>query len=971
MKRKFTLLLAAVMTAATASLFVSCKDTDEDLYNDLRLQQIQDNQSLRDALDAQQKNVEEQLKAYQQMLDAINSCTCDSAALAGQLKALNDAIDALKDGKADKTTLTALTQTVTDLTNNYNATAGDVADLKTAKETMQAAIDSLKEALKTASQCTPYDDSKILEPLSTLEKAMVEAKALAQTANDRLDAVGTRLANDSLAIDKLKGDLSSLKNTVDGNTENIKNLSNAVNDLEQRVQNNTDAIQNLIQATDNLSQSVDAINIRLVTMGDSLQSAYTTAAEANALAIADSIRIDALQGLVDANTDAIDKLTASVNDLEERVQNNTDAIHNLIIAVNNLNKKVDNMKAELTQAIADKAAELIQYTDEALQKAKDYADQEVAAAKQELTDLVDTKVAELRTEVQAADKELQDQIDALKTDVQSLKNDIDTINQKLADLTEELKALQEKMAKQVTGITVQGCWNPAFGMVNTPVGVNTHMLIAYYGDASANITFPTTASAAYAYPAEALTEKEMQMISGTETVTYHTGDRLISDEADNAGKVYLTVNPSTADFTGLAINLENSQAKASGVTLGTLRRSDKTLEFGYTRAANNAFYEADARVADPNRVQKIDINKKALASDIKDLIQNRQDANLSKMASDLYQLIGQDLRADQNGVACTDADGRTVYSQYSILATAAKPLSFTSLDFNRETIPGYQRMMNLIDKLRSKITGMPIFQDGMEQFSHIEYVGMKVEKVDTIITDPNSKLPQGAQIVIRVTLNNVDKDGNMTDGVEQKIIEVPYDDVYYAIFGNIDYVRTGIEMQVQDIVEFLYDATKAVTDMLDLVTDKAIDILNRVNSLGVKIINGVNEKLQPVLVYSSVDGSNKGGLVPAGRTNAPVMKAGFILRPTTWTYELAAPVFKKHVAVVNAWDASGNSAQDGNAACLAALQQANTGMNKVIDGNCRRVDTSKMKAGYTYEIAYSALDYSGRVGIYRGYVTIK
>ena len=54
------------------------------------------------------------------------------------------------------------------------------------------------------------------------------------------------------------------------------------------------------------------------------------------------------------------------------------------------------------------------------------------------------------------------------------------------------------------------------------------------------------------------------------------------------------------------------------------------------------------------------------------------------------------------------------------------------------------------------------------------------------------------------------------------------------------------------------------------------------------------------------------------------------------------------------------------------INNMNENLNKVLDGTDRMiaVDTSKMKSGYTYEIAYSVLDFEGNISTSKYYVKI-
>ena len=80
------------------------------------------------------------------------------------------------------------------------------------------------------------------------------------------------------------------------------------------------------------------------------------------------------------------------------------------------------------------------------------------------------------------------------------------------------------------------------------------------------------------------------------------------------------------------------------------------------------------------------------------------------------------------------------------------------------------------------------------------------------------------------------------------------------------------------------------------------------------------------------------------------------------------PAFKKHIAVTNVFKGD-KSAQGGDAACKLALTTANGSemMNKVLNGDQRSV-TATFPKGYIYEVAYSALDYSGKISMHKYYV---
>ena len=99
---------------------------------------------------------------------------------------------------------------------------------------------------------------------------------------------------------------------------------------------------------------------------------------------------------------------------------------------------------------------------------------------------------------------------------------------------------------------------------------------------------------------------------------------------------------------------------------------------------------------------------------------------------------------------------------------------------------------------------------------------------------------------------------------------------------------------------------------------------------------------------------------------------------TTYTYtgEIVTPAFKKYVAVTNVYKSTDYkvNAQAGDAKCKALAQAANAQqyMNEVVPGERRTIPfVYEGGEGYTYEIVYQALDYSGVTSTAKYYVAIK
>ena len=101
MKRKFSKFLTLLAVTACVGVTVSsCKDTNEDLQNQidqLHLLVLGDESGLSESLQMQINNLKAQLALYQQQLDAIKSCECDMDAVQQKLTALQNALAAKAD----------------------------------------------------------------------------------------------------------------------------------------------------------------------------------------------------------------------------------------------------------------------------------------------------------------------------------------------------------------------------------------------------------------------------------------------------------------------------------------------------------------------------------------------------------------------------------------------------------------------------------------------------------------------------------------------------------------------------------------------------------------------------------------------------------------------------------------------------------------------------------------------------------
>lgn len=942
MKRKISQFLMLALMVVSVGFLGSCKDYDEDNYADL-LSKLQDQDaSLTELLNAQVANLQSQIDALKA---AQTQCKSDCKTRMDELEALIKGIEKC-DCAADRA----------ELRQKIEENANAIADLKAADEALQGAIDKINSTLETVQndiQKNKDDIAKLISDLSDVNTTATNAAALAQEAKDLAEANGVK-------IDDLTGVVNSLKETV-------------------------------------------------AAQGEDIQKALADAANAQATADANSAYIQQMMVL-------LPQYVAELQAKDQALANSVDSVAN---ELTDLKGYVDSL-AVVSAKNFQTAIAIAKQGDEEVK----------AALEEEINNLkndVEVKLSDLETAYKAADEKLQQQIDTLNTEVTTNTANIAANTQAISDLTGRVNALeqavkevQDALAKQVSGIIVQGTENPAFGTFALPVDVRSNVLIAYIGKAVDDITFPTISTGNYVWTSQALTEDEAAIIgAGMDTYTKKSNKTLISNAADNAGHIYVTVNPNTVDFTGAQLYLENSQAKSAGITLSPLRKSDETLTFGYTRAASNGFYEADANITaedvDNGKVQLLNLDKSGFKDIAKDLVHNRNSFDITEAAETVYEQFNDVLDANAVKASWTDSYGEhSVYSQYNVAATAVKPLSYNFLSdyYGRQTITGYEKVQNFINRVAKKVKdevksqwpdldldnisiesinskdftvefAIRIATDGVNSRAYVEKIGDL-----TYIVVENKTYDLGGneiwQQTVKIALNDEDatalakgtaytQDGHNCNTVWDLDIKKGIDgadDIYAEINGSLDDINDFLD-DVNDMLDDVNSTETTIINETDKLADKVKEYLDKINNKGIDYLNNAIMRLQPcTLVKTAKDGIRLGYNMP----NLPMVVNGneVTLIITSYNDDILTPAFKKHVACVNVINGDA-SAQKGDATLKAEAARVNglTNLNTVLDGSSNNVTVSGLKSGYTYQFAYSAVDYCGKMATTRCTICVK
>ena len=866
MKKNFTKAVLLALAVTSMGTFNSCKDHDDCGIDRIELGTLKDkNAKLEEVVKTQTSQIEDLIK----QIEAIKECNCTLTPEQVQ-KMIDDAI-------ANMVSADEFTSMVLEIIN--------------------------KMGFQTADQVTAAIEKYMAEHPNTGDGTGLTAEQIQQMINTATEKLATQEALEK-AVAGLEAALKEANEKTESVDGKVDNLAQVVNDLNIAA---TQAIAQLQTLITDLGTEVGTLKSEVETLksqlneiitawGPKVEEAIKTAADALALAQSNNTQISTMQEQYEALSAKLDSLA------------NLDHTHN---------PSYDD--TELRNSIAALSEEMKGLAEEM----KDFASKQALRDVLTAAELMHAEAMEYtkRVENMAAEKlgELESNFTTLEATVAEIKAKVDEIYPKVQENRQYIIGIYDYLKKMITGITIQAVNNPVFGSFAFPWGVQSNILVGYYGESDVDVRFPTTRTANYIYKECALTDKDAEMLgSSVESYNKFGQPVLVEETEGNAGKVYVTINPTSVDFTGQKLPLVNSQDEESAVKLGALEKSDAVLRFGVTRAANNGFYEATATFTEDN-IPTYDVDKSMIYNSLKDIakdVLNHQDGiNVKAAASRLYNVFLElNGNLDAYGIKASwnfnDVEGNvqtnSVYSKYAIAATAIKPLSYAFL---------YD--MQLGTSINNRLPNLPTI-------------------------NPN----------VEAIINNI---------------------------VDLDQLEGQIMPEVKDALELVKDQVVAGAGNY---MDKAEPYINKLNYWTSRlngymerfedVANNVNALLQVTMLYKGKDdqfhqlsNSKEYPTVFAGEGLANVFA-------TSYTGEIIAPAFKKFIGVTNVFK-DGDSAQNGCADCKAALDAVNDGeyFNEVFPGSRYGVAIENMKKGYTYEIFYSALDYSGKISARKFYVTVK
>ena len=540
------------------------------------------------------------------------------------------------------------------------------------------------------------------------------------------------------------------------------------------------------------------------------------------------------------------------------------------------------------------------------------------------------------------------------------KTDIDN---KIEDIQKQINTLKNSVDDilnlQVSGITIQASESPITGYENTPFGVQVNFLGAYYGHADEGVTFAG------------------QKLAGT----------LISDADDNAGIIYVTVNPANVAPSAIHLKLVDSQGNEAPYKL-EWANTDKILTAGVSRAVStskNGFYAVKvsldeeslnkAKVWTSEDAQKL----KSVAKNLLNKLRHPKSTNLQlgNIASTINSTFNNRLKLyaveatwSQRGLDGKLVD-KKVTSAYKLAASPMSPLSFEFLkDGINVDLPSIPTLQSKINFNNYKFTWTPI--------EHMGNVKTKVTlegipDVDNIKINGNVWVPKPE---VGVTIVGKDKitgklgdDGKTvvfdlsslgaTADVTIGSVKINPEDVHVTVgktngeydvtipMDEFNKIIDNINNQVGNMIGNVNGIVDKVNKYTDAIDGQLISRINTYINKFENLLTKSNSLLQPAMFYRTNSGSF--GQLARVAEGASYLKlngseASTVFVASSYTAELLAPAYMKEITV------------DGGATLTAAGQ---SGSKVVLKNGQYKVGFKATKAG-VYTITYNAVDYFGK-----------
>ena len=820
---------------------------------------------------------------------------------------------------------TSLEQEISDLQNKVNQLESDLAAINSCTCTPHPNVDSI-----VAAELLNFYTNTI----------RVKIDSLGSEIND----VKSDVAQNKLDIAALATRVGTLETSVATNTAAILALTNQMATLIA----DTAVVHTQIRT---LQTDVTDLQNRMTIVEQTATQALANASAALTLAKADSAEIEALKLHMQQHCDSLTLLAAQIATIDS-----------------------------LAQAYLDSA---LQYTDEAISAAVDTLQIQI----DNNTASILTLQSDLADEIQAR----QDDFNLLNNRIDTLTNRIDTIETKLDELTGRVDVLEDRFNRAIYSIELNGTTNPVFGYMALPFDVTSNMLLGYYGTTSLPIEFPTANNSLLVNGSAQLSAAEAARLNIGQ-FTKAGGSVLVGENA-GAGKIYFFINPGEVDINETyQFSLVNSIGEACPIELDTVVPSEEVLYAGVNRAPGKekspySFYEAPALLPEDNCEEaNFNLNTEALKQNAKEfyhlLKREPNNASFTSLAASLLGVLSRPAQLYALKVEWPDTLGEmhSCKSAAKITANSIKPLSYAALqDVNFPNFP-LLRPFDELPNYQINVGDLDFSLNVGSANITLEAITFDLSSVNISVNVPDGFDPTTGQVTsyspVTVPLDNLEDylNTNFNTGVDSW--EASVNDAVNSLISQINnQVSNQVNGMLSPIQGVIDQANGMITNLIGK-GNTAISYYNRFVPKANAAITRINNKLtspnQFLQVTMLYEGNGEFHFLSNSRVAPSVFNCSgstgaIVLYPTSFNAEILVPAYKKFVAVTNVWD---NNTGAEVASKVATTNNNNANFNTVLEGNRYGVAFQAEK-GYTYEIFYSALDFSGKISQRKYYVTVK
>ena len=389
-KRFFSSMFFAACLCASMSMFVSCKDYDDDINN------------LQEQITTNASTLDEMVK------EKINNLTIEIEALKAQ----------------DATLETAL------------------ANARTEFEQAVADAKSYADIQAAAAQAAAIEASK-----KNIEEACALLQASIDAANAELDALSSKVSTQEETINGLLNADKELQSAIDIANGEIQSAKDMAIAAQQKADENADILAGVIE---NLATVKGELDAQISALGEKIDGALEQIAANKAEADAQLAEVNAL---IKSNAEAITALQGKDEAILKLVTENSQKLADMAESLAALDAKItENLNAAKAYTDAQVAALKAELGVEIETVKGDLADAlaRIAAAEEKM-DLIDAAIENLKTDFSAELKELSDAVDAsvaaINIQIAKINETIETIQATVTENSTNIKSLQEKAAE--------------------------------------------------------------------------------------------------------------------------------------------------------------------------------------------------------------------------------------------------------------------------------------------------------------------------------------------------------------------------------------------------------------------------------------------------------------------------------------------------------------------------------------------